>query len=375
MAMVEVEPIQTHTTIVEAHTSESGAKSKVDCGNQAEVQCESLAPGELARTPNAELVRDSLTYLPGFYGPNECTQIEACIEDTVWRGGMGLFSGTSTVDSTPFRTKYFFGNGYTYGRGLRGKEELLPLGAVDAVPSWLYSLVIAPLEARGVIPYGWVDSVVMNDYHVGSSIVAHVDPVRLFARPIVTVSFFCPARLVFGASFDPERRTPPVYAQLLARGSVLLLDGYAANNVTHGIRPEDLLGTRRVSMILRRVLTEGQLPETTLRSSLCQASFRYPMLLASSWAVVAQIQGMWCDPSRSRFYFVQGLLVTVLISRGAASVQAAIWQLLPMEDGVTCNGGLLLRQGVSSHLLTWLLLQPTATAKNEERFLWMRVQP
>ena len=38
-----------------------------------------------------------------------------------------------------------------------------------------------------------------------------------------------------------------------ARGSVLLLSGYAADAVTHGIRPEDLLSPRRVSLVLRRV--------------------------------------------------------------------------------------------------------------------------
>merc|ERR1712079_785975 len=106
------------------------------------------------------------------------------------------------------------------------------------------------------IPHGWIDSVVMNDHRTGGSIVAHVDP-PLFARPIFLASFHYPAKLVFGASFDPMRSVKPCYSQLLCRGSVLMLDRYAANNVTHGIRPEDLLGPRRVSITMRHVIVTG----------------------------------------------------------------------------------------------------------------------
>ena len=45
------------------------------------------------------------------------------------------------------------------------------------------------------------------------------DPPALFERPIVTVSFFGEANLVFGASFDPMRQRQPVFAQPLRRGT------------------------------------------------------------------------------------------------------------------------------------------------------------
>lgn len=344
---------------------------------------ESPVVGMLADPPCPTKIRESLTHYPGFFNPLQSAQIEAWIEDTVLRGFLGLLGGTSTVDYTPCRTKYFFGSGYTYGRGLRGREELLPLGSVGPIPDWLQHLVIAPLVHSRIIPHGWVDSVVMNDYRAGSSIVAHVDPPRLFARPIVTVSFFCPARLVFGASFDPERRTPPAYSQLLSRGSVLLLDGYAANSVTHGIRPEDMLGARRVSMVLRHLV---EVPP--------QAIIANPEPLVGPWALVPQIQGMWRDASnsgiRTRFYLVQGMLVTVLVSKkadghssafvasGKLAAQAAIWQLLPFGDGLICNTGLLERHCITEESITWQYLHPGSNKTGKQRsqlgFTWVLVE-
>jgi len=307
--------------------------------------------------PDSSKIAESLTHYPGFYRDEDCSQIEAWIDDTVAKGSSGQLAGEHTVDETPFRSKYFFGFGYSYGRGMRGKEELLPPGSVCDVPEWVYWLLVRPLEDCGIVPPGWVDSVVMNDYRAGSSIVAHVDPPRLFARPIVTVSFFHPARLVFGASFDPERTTPPAYVQELSRGSVLLLDGYAANRVTHGIRPEDLQGTRRVSLILRHVMPGAPGYPTVPPPGNFLSD--YPMRL------LGQVQGYWRDPpgnrhSCSRYYFVQGLLVTVLVSARKGAKAAAdgrlpgdIWQLTPTGEGLVLHNGLLEQSGVSKHALFW----------------------
>lgn len=206
--------------------------------------------------PSAQKIEQSLTYRSEFFGSKECDEIESWIDYTDLQGSMGMFFGPKTLDSTPCRKKYFFGKGYTYGYGMRGKETLLHEGEVDPIPDWIRNLVIAPLEKAEIIEPGWVDSVVMNDYRAGSSIVGHVDPPSIFSRPIVTVTFFSSAKLVFGASFDPQRRTAPAYSQLLERGCVLLLDGYAANSVTHGIRPEDILGPRRVSLVLRKTISD-----------------------------------------------------------------------------------------------------------------------
>lgn len=54
--------------------------------------------------------------------------------------------------------------GYTYGRGCRGTEELLGDGEVDPIPAWMRRLVVVPLERAGIVTKGWVDSIVMNEY-------------------------------------------------------------------------------------------------------------------------------------------------------------------------------------------------------------------
>jgi len=212
----------------------------------------------LAARPSEWRIKNSLTHFEAFWTRGECELIERWIDETVLYADMGNFYGERTIDTTTTRSKYFFGCGYTYGRGMRGREELLPEGAVDPIPAWMVYHIIRPLEERGVVPPGWIDSIVMNDYRSRSSIVGHVDPPQLFARPIMTATFFGPARLVFGASFDPGRRTPPVHSEILRRGSVLMLDGYAANRVTHGIRPEDIFGPRRVSIVLRHVVAHNE---------------------------------------------------------------------------------------------------------------------
>lgn len=335
------------------------------------------AASGLARRPCAARIVSSLRHYEGFWSPAQCTEIENWIDDTVWRGNNGEFRGERTLDVTPCRSKYFFGCGYTYGRGMRGREELLPLGAVDPIPFWMWHLLVRPLEERGVVPPGWIDSVVMNDYRSGSSIVAHVDPPRLFARPILTASFFHPARLVFGASFDPARTKPPAYTQHLPRGSALAIEGYAANRVTHGIRPEDLLGPRRVSLVLRHVIREP--PEVPfLRTP-------PPVETEVTSTMVSMLQGLWRDApgEGTNVYYVQNYAVTVyasleqptapaqrllLTGRGpvavagpaaadvaaaAAAAAARTLALMPVAGGLACGGAVLDRHSAFPSVLRW----------------------
>merc|ERR1712032_1364681 len=182
--------------------------------------------------------------------------------------------------------------------------------------------LVRPLEERGVVPPGWIDSVVMNEYYTGSSIVGHVDPPQLFARPIVTASFFCPARLVFGASFDPERRVPPVYSQYLPPGCVMVFDGYAANRVTHGIRPEDLLGHRRVSIVFRHAIKES-----------LEATNYFPRPVSDvtevTMTLLRLVQGWWCNPPAlgSQMYYVCNRLITIYDFKEKCPTQRTVWNL------------------------------------------------
>ena len=67
----------------------------------------------------------------------------------------------------------------------------------------------------------------------GGCIVSHVDPIHIFARPIITVSFFSDSALCFGCKFyfKPIRTSKPLYILPVNRGSVTLLSGYSADEV------------------------------------------------------------------------------------------------------------------------------------------------
>nr|XP_033819707.1 RNA demethylase ALKBH5 [Geotrypetes seraphini] len=205
------------------------------------------------------------------FGPDECARIEAKIDEVVSRAEKGLYRAR-TVDRAPLRNKYFFGEGYTYGAQLQkrgpGQERLYPRGAVDAIPDWVHELVIRKLVQQRVIPEGFVDSAVINDYQPGGCIVSHVDPIHIFERPIVSVSFFSDSALCFGCKFQfkPIRVSEPVVFLPVRRGSVTVLSGYAADEITHCIRPQDIK-ERRAVVILRKTRTEAPRLETRSLSS------------------------------------------------------------------------------------------------------------
>uniref|UniRef100_A0A1B6EQ09 RNA demethylase ALKBH5 n=1 Tax=Cuerna arida TaxID=1464854 RepID=A0A1B6EQ09_9HEMI len=188
----------------------------------------------------------------------QCTKIEEKIDRVVERAEKGKYK-PCTVDRAPLRNKYFFGEGYTYGSQLArkgpGMERLYRPGQVDPIPSWVTRLVINPLVRTGIIPEGFVNSAVINDYRPGGCIVSHIDPVHIFDRPIVSVSFMSDSMLSFGCkfTFKPIRVSKPIFCLPLERGCVTLLSGFAADEITHCVRPEDTVA-RRAVIILRRVL-------------------------------------------------------------------------------------------------------------------------
>lgn len=182
---------------------------------------------DAARAAVARKVKSGITQARVFT-LEDCVRIEAKIDDVVARGDRGLYR-EHTVDRAPLRNKYFFGEGYTYGAQLEkrgpGQERLYSKGEVDEIPTWVHELVIDPLVARGIIPEGFVNSAVINDYQPGGCIVSHVDPIHIFERPIVSVSFFSDSALCFGCKFQfkPIRVSEPVLCLPVRRGSVTLL--------------------------------------------------------------------------------------------------------------------------------------------------------
>lgn len=162
------------------------------------------------------------------FDKEECDKIEQKIDEIVHCADEGNYK-SRTVDRAPLRVKYFFGEGYTYGKQLTergpGQERLFPRGEVDEIPQWIYDLVVLRLEKAGIVPKGFVNSAVINDYQPGGCIVSHIDPPHIFDRPIVSCSFFSESSLSFGCkfSFKPIRTSTPVLTLPLPRGCVTTL--------------------------------------------------------------------------------------------------------------------------------------------------------
>ncbi|CAH1794070.1 unnamed protein product [Owenia fusiformis] len=201
-------------------------------------------------------VKDGIVHRQ-LFSSEMCELIEKKIESVVEKANRGEYK-QKTVDRAPLRCKYFFGEGYTYGSQLDkkgpGGERLYPKGQVDKIPEWIHKLVVQPLVEAKVIEKNFVNSAVINDYQPGGCIVSHIDPKHIFDRPIVTVSFMSDSALSFGCkfSFKPIRVSNPVVVQPVKRGCVLAISGYAADEITHCIRPQDVT-KRRAVIILRRV--------------------------------------------------------------------------------------------------------------------------
>ncbi|XP_010290268.1 PREDICTED: RNA demethylase ALKBH5, partial [Phaethon lepturus] len=192
------------------------------------------------------------------FSAEECAKIEARIEDVVSRAEKGLYK-EHTVDRAPLRNKYFFGEGYTYGSQLQRRGP-------------------------GQIPEGFVNSAVINDYQPGGCIVSHVDPIHIFERPIVSVSFFSDSALCFGCKFQfkPIRVSEPVLFLPVKRGSVTVLSGYAADEITHCIRPQDIKERRAVIILRKTRLDAPRLETKSLSSSVLPPGYNSDRLSGSN---------------------------------------------------------------------------------------------
>lgn len=255
---------------VDGTSNGSGKGGKRKYRESDDDECEHSDDSAEHREQEADRVRSSILQ-KNIFTPEECAHIEEKIDEVVATGEAGLYR-EHTVDRAPLRNKYFFGEGYTYGAQLEkrgpGQERLYRKGEVDEIPSWVHELVIKRLVSSGVIPEGFVNSAVINDYQPGGCIVSHVDPLHIFARPIVSVSFFSDSALCFGCRFQfkPIRVSEPVFVLPVRRGSVTVLSGYAADEITHCIRPQDIK-ERRAVIILRKTRPDAPRLDSTLRSS------------------------------------------------------------------------------------------------------------
>ncbi|CAH2252612.1 RNA demethylase ALKBH5 [Pelobates cultripes] len=96
----------------------------------------------------------------------------------------------------------------------------------------------------------------------------HKDPIHIFERPIMFMSFFSNSALCFSCKFQfkPILVSDPMLLLPVHQGSVTMLSGYAADEITHCIQPQDIK-ERRAVVILRKKRTEATRLETKSLSS------------------------------------------------------------------------------------------------------------
>ncbi|KAJ1072151.1 hypothetical protein K5549_015886, partial [Capra hircus] len=215
----------------------SGAKRKYP--EDSDPERSDFEEQQLQKEEEARKVKSGIRQMR-LFSQDECAKIEARIDEVVSRAEKGLYN-EHTVDRAPLRNKYFFGEGYTYGAQLQkrgpGQERLYPPGDVDEIPEWVHQLI--------------------------------------FERPIVSVSFFSDSALCFGCKFQfkPIRVSEPVLSLPVRRGSVTVLSGYAADEITHCIRPQDIKERRAVIILRKTRLDAPRLETKSLSSSVLPPSY------------------------------------------------------------------------------------------------------
>ena len=98
------------------------------------------------------------------------------------------------------------------------------------------------MEENKIVPKGWINSVVVNDYESGGFIVQHQDPFHLFKRPIFILTLYATSALSFGSNFKFDRRkdkdlviscSKPSLRLPMYRGVLTSFQGYSMDKVKH----------------------------------------------------------------------------------------------------------------------------------------------
>ena len=175
---------------------------------------------------------------------------------------------SSVCANEPSRTKYFFGAGrYLWGKRKYEHDDHpraaygIRVGDIDLPSKWMRKFE-ASLVKMGVIEGGFVNQFAINVYHDGSDGIAqHIDDANRFARPIVSIRLFSDSRLSFGSKHFYQHDSS--FFVPMPRGAITILepDSFAANDISHCVRPIDMTG--RSAVIILRHIRKPRLIEAT----------------------------------------------------------------------------------------------------------------
>ena len=104
-------------------------------------------------------------------------------------------------------------------------------------------------------------------YHkAGGKLLGHFDSPHLFERPIVALELFSEKKLDFGVKGPGMQPQKHHHRVPMPRGSLTIMEGYAANVLNHGVRP---VKEKAASLLLRRMhpslLSREWLDKNTVR--------------------------------------------------------------------------------------------------------------
>ena len=152
------------------------------------------------------------------------------------------------------RVKLFFGYKYTYGKGRVGQGSKLSNSEVAPLHvSKLITHLKNTLTNLKWAPEHFIDQVVCNFYvRHGSALGIHKDDVALFHRPICSIRLFSSSVLSFNCKGLGMQETPGYFGIKQPPGTFTLMEGFAANCMTHCIRGKDIT-EKSVSLIFRKV--------------------------------------------------------------------------------------------------------------------------
>lgn len=161
------------------------------------------------------------------------------------------------------RLKVFYGFRYEYNKyhpkcspcvshlSQTSKDAETPKLFADApqIPPWLMKVCKRAVNVDAIPDLDFVDIVVVNMYaEPGQGLAVHIDPSSLFKRPIVSARFFGEGILSFNVKAQyVGHRTQSVS---IPRGALTVMEGYAADCITHAVRGADVT-EKSCSIIMR----------------------------------------------------------------------------------------------------------------------------
>lgn len=153
---------------------------------------------------------------PVVAGTSAAPRSGARIDEVVSRAEKGLYN-EHTVDRAPLHPTSTSSARATYGAQLQ-EARARPGGASTRpatwteIPEWVHQLVIREAGRAPSSPRASSTAPSSTTTSPAVCIVSHVDPIHIFERPIVSVSFFSDSALCFGCKFQfkPIRVSEPV---------------------------------------------------------------------------------------------------------------------------------------------------------------------